>query len=111
MLEIIFVVVALLQRPVSTIQSELTAEHPGWPRANGIAPAAHSAYNEAAAGRASAASEPRERSAPRPQRSERRSASAAEGASRGAGVPGDSLKRRASERGGESEGRSPSDRI
>jgi probable rRNA maturation factor len=54
------------------------------------------------------ASEPRERSEPRPQRSERRSASAAKGASRGAGVPGDSLTRRASERVGESEGRSAS---
>jgi glyoxylase-like metal-dependent hydrolase (beta-lactamase superfamily II) len=31
---------------VSTIQSELTAAHPGWPRANGIAAAARSAYNE-----------------------------------------------------------------
>jgi glyoxylase-like metal-dependent hydrolase (beta-lactamase superfamily II) len=30
----------------STIQSELTAEHPGWPRANGIAAAAKAAYNE-----------------------------------------------------------------
>jgi len=32
---------------VSTIQTELTAAHPGWPRANGIAAAARSAYNEA----------------------------------------------------------------
>src|SRR5215471_12798895 len=31
----------------STIQAELTAAHPGWPRANGIAAAARSAYNEA----------------------------------------------------------------
>jgi glyoxylase-like metal-dependent hydrolase (beta-lactamase superfamily II) len=30
----------------STIQSELTAAHPAWPRANGIAAAARSAYNE-----------------------------------------------------------------
>jgi histidinol dehydrogenase len=57
------------------------------------------------------ASEPRTRSATRPQRSERRSASAAEGASRGAGVPGDPSKRRASEGVGESEGRSPADEI
>src|SRR6516165_3014902 len=57
--------------------------------------------------RVSAADEPRERSEPRPQRSERRSASAAEGASRGAGVPGDSLKRRASERVGGAGGAQP----
>jgi glyoxylase-like metal-dependent hydrolase (beta-lactamase superfamily II) len=31
----------------STIQQELTAAHPGWPRANGIAAAARSAYKEA----------------------------------------------------------------
>jgi glyoxylase-like metal-dependent hydrolase (beta-lactamase superfamily II) len=31
----------------STIQSELTASHPGWPRANGIGPAARAAYREA----------------------------------------------------------------
>lgn len=31
----------------STIQSELTAAHPDWPRANGIAPAARAAYKEA----------------------------------------------------------------
>jgi glyoxylase-like metal-dependent hydrolase (beta-lactamase superfamily II) len=30
----------------STIQSELTAAHPGWPRANGIAAAVRAAYNE-----------------------------------------------------------------
>jgi glyoxylase-like metal-dependent hydrolase (beta-lactamase superfamily II) len=30
----------------TTIQSELTAAHPGWPRANGIAAAARAAYNE-----------------------------------------------------------------
>jgi glyoxylase-like metal-dependent hydrolase (beta-lactamase superfamily II) len=31
----------------AAIQSELTTAHPGWPRANGIAAAARSAYNEA----------------------------------------------------------------
>jgi len=32
---------------VATIQAELTAAHPGWPRANGIAAATRAAYNEA----------------------------------------------------------------
>jgi glyoxylase-like metal-dependent hydrolase (beta-lactamase superfamily II) len=32
---------------VSTVQTEFTAAHPGWPRANGLAAAARSAYNEA----------------------------------------------------------------
>ncbi len=32
---------------VTAIQSELTAAHPGWPRANGIAGAARAAYREA----------------------------------------------------------------
>lgn len=31
----------------TAIQSEFTAAHPGWPRANGLAAAARSAYNEA----------------------------------------------------------------
>jgi glyoxylase-like metal-dependent hydrolase (beta-lactamase superfamily II) len=38
-------------RPVdeaaATVQAELQAKHPGWPRANGIAPAVRSAYAEA----------------------------------------------------------------
>jgi hypothetical protein len=32
---------------VATIQAELTAAHPGWPRANGIAAAVRAAYREA----------------------------------------------------------------
>ena len=32
---------------VAAIQAELTAAHPGWPRANGIAAAVRAAYNEA----------------------------------------------------------------
>jgi glyoxylase-like metal-dependent hydrolase (beta-lactamase superfamily II) len=31
----------------STVQAELQAQHPGWPRANGLAAAARSAYSEA----------------------------------------------------------------
>ncbi len=31
----------------TTIQAELTAAHPGWPRVNGVAAAARAAYNEA----------------------------------------------------------------
>lgn len=31
----------------ATIQAELQAQHPGWPRSNGIAPAARAAYSEA----------------------------------------------------------------
>ena len=42
---------------VSTIQSEMTAAHADWPRANGIGAAARSAYNEAPAARASTASD------------------------------------------------------
>jgi glyoxylase-like metal-dependent hydrolase (beta-lactamase superfamily II) len=36
-----------IDETVSTIQAEMTAAHPGWPRANGIGPLARSAYNEA----------------------------------------------------------------
>jgi hypothetical protein len=32
---------------VAAIQAEFTAAHPGWPRANGLGPAARAAYNEA----------------------------------------------------------------
>jgi glyoxylase-like metal-dependent hydrolase (beta-lactamase superfamily II) len=32
---------------VAAIQTEFTAAHPGWPRANGLAPAARAAYTEA----------------------------------------------------------------
>jgi len=32
---------------VAAVQAEMTAVHPAWPRANGIAAAARSAYNEA----------------------------------------------------------------
>jgi glyoxylase-like metal-dependent hydrolase (beta-lactamase superfamily II) len=35
----------------STIQKELEAKHPGWPRGNGLAPAARSAYAEAPSSR------------------------------------------------------------
>jgi glyoxylase-like metal-dependent hydrolase (beta-lactamase superfamily II) len=35
-----------IDETASTIQTEMTAAHPGWPRANGIAAAARSAYNE-----------------------------------------------------------------
>ena len=35
-----------IEDAVSTIQSELTAAHPAWPRANGVTAAARSAYNE-----------------------------------------------------------------
>jgi hypothetical protein len=31
---------------VTTLQAELQAAHPGWPRANGIAPAVRAAYAE-----------------------------------------------------------------
>jgi glyoxylase-like metal-dependent hydrolase (beta-lactamase superfamily II) len=34
------------EETASTVQSELTAAHPGWPRANGIPPAVRAAYNE-----------------------------------------------------------------
>jgi hypothetical protein len=30
----------------TTVQTELTAQHPGWPRANGLGALARSAYNE-----------------------------------------------------------------
>jgi glyoxylase-like metal-dependent hydrolase (beta-lactamase superfamily II) len=30
----------------TTVQAEFVAQHPGWPRANGLAAAARSAYNE-----------------------------------------------------------------
>lgn len=36
-----------IDETASTIQTELTAAHQGWPRANGIAAAAKAAYNEA----------------------------------------------------------------
>jgi glyoxylase-like metal-dependent hydrolase (beta-lactamase superfamily II) len=36
-----------IDESVAAIQAELTAAHPGWPRANGVAAAARSAYNEA----------------------------------------------------------------
>jgi glyoxylase-like metal-dependent hydrolase (beta-lactamase superfamily II) len=36
-----------IDETASAIQAELTAAHPGWPRANGLAPAARAAYNEA----------------------------------------------------------------
>ena len=36
-----------IEEAASTIQSELTAAHPAWPRANGVAAAARAAYNEA----------------------------------------------------------------
>jgi glyoxylase-like metal-dependent hydrolase (beta-lactamase superfamily II) len=35
-----------IDEAASTIQAELTAAHPGWPRANGIAAAARAAYRE-----------------------------------------------------------------
>ena len=35
-----------IDETAATVQSELTAAHPAWPRANGIAAAARSAYNE-----------------------------------------------------------------
>ena len=35
-----------IEEAASTIQAELTAAHPAWPRANGIAAAARAAYNE-----------------------------------------------------------------
>jgi glyoxylase-like metal-dependent hydrolase (beta-lactamase superfamily II) len=35
-----------IDEAVSTIQAEQTAAHPAWPRANGVAAAARSAYNE-----------------------------------------------------------------
>jgi glyoxylase-like metal-dependent hydrolase (beta-lactamase superfamily II) len=35
-----------IDETASTIQSEMTAAHPAWPRANGIGAAARSAYNE-----------------------------------------------------------------
>jgi hypothetical protein len=31
----------------STVQAEFQAQHPGWPRVNGVAAAARSAYTEA----------------------------------------------------------------
>jgi glyoxylase-like metal-dependent hydrolase (beta-lactamase superfamily II) len=36
-----------IDETASAIQAEFTAAHPGWPRANGLAPAARAAYNEA----------------------------------------------------------------
>ena len=36
-----------IEETVATIQSEMTATHPAWPRANGVAAAARSGYNEA----------------------------------------------------------------
>jgi glyoxylase-like metal-dependent hydrolase (beta-lactamase superfamily II) len=36
-----------IDETASTIQAEFTAAHPGWPRANGLAAAARSAYTEA----------------------------------------------------------------
>jgi hypothetical protein len=35
-----------IDETAAAIQAELTAAHPGWPRANGIAAAARSAYDE-----------------------------------------------------------------
>jgi hypothetical protein len=76
-----------IDETAAAIQTEFTAAHPGWPRANGLTAAARAAYNEARAPMRERAqpSEPRERSEP--------------------------AKRRASERAGESEGRSPSDKT
>jgi ribosomal protein L12E/L44/L45/RPP1/RPP2 len=36
-----------IDETATTIQTEMTAAHPAWPRANGIAAAAKAAYNEA----------------------------------------------------------------
>jgi glyoxylase-like metal-dependent hydrolase (beta-lactamase superfamily II) len=36
-----------IDEAVAAVQAELTAAHPGWPRANGIAAATRAAYNEA----------------------------------------------------------------
>ena len=35
-----------IDEAASTVQTEFPAQHPGWPRANGLAAAARSAYTE-----------------------------------------------------------------